>query len=88
MSGKYIRKTDAECITNRTKAALRALADECARAAAERITPDMKAAEIEVIMEAEIKQMLRGVDQIEAEVFDQIDAAATDGRDGSNGELK
>jgi hypothetical protein len=80
VSRKYIRKTDADRITNKLKAALAALGDELARAVADRVTPEMTAAEIEAVIEAEIGPMLKDVDQLKAAMDAQLDAAAIDGR--------
>lgn len=75
---KYIQQADADRVIDKSKAALAALADELARAIAERITPGMKEPQIRAIMEAEIELMLKGVNQVEAETYAQIDSATVE----------
>jgi hypothetical protein len=81
VSRKYIRQADADRVLDTTRDALAALGEELVLALGERITPRMTAAEIEALAEAEIKQMLGGVDQIEAAMNAWLDDAAIGERD-------
>ena len=76
---KYVRRADADRVASALKAALRGLGDELARAVADLITPEMTQAEIQAVIAAEIVPMLRGVDQVKAEMDAQIDAVAFEG---------
>jgi hypothetical protein len=81
VSGKYISMTDAARILDQSKAALAGLEDKLYLAILERITPDMTQAEISAITEAEVASMMKQLDQMEAETYAQLDAAAVDGPD-------
>jgi hypothetical protein len=82
----YIKKTDADRLTDKLKAMLAGLEAELYRAIEGRIAEGLTPSEARAAADAEVAAVLKAVDQVEAALHAELDGIVVDIDDDDDGE--